>query len=343
MRTFKPAYNAPDTPVSAAPVEHPVTPPVSAPPVAAPPVSAPPIGTPPVPPPPVATPPATPAAFTPVSAPWEEGKVWQIDGRPWWESIAEEPVRKLMEAKQYANPAVASMAYHNLNKLQNGAGDVLAVPGENATPEQRAEFEKALRAKRGVPETVDAYKLDFGTDPNDGMKTFATATAHKYGLTNAQAQELVNEFNQTVGSLNAAQLEQEQQQEDTAFEALEKRWGAEKDTYINNGKRAVAALGLDAATMDRIEGRIGTAAVVELMGILGSKIGENAAWLGNNTPGDPNDPNTMTAEQAKQRIATLQNDADFQTTLRSKTDPRHTANLAVWEALHAKSYQRAPA
>lgn len=267
--------------------------------------------------------------------------MWQIDGRPWWETIAEEPVRELMKTKQYATPAIAAMAYHNLNKLQNGNTEVIAFPGENATPEQKAAFEAQLRAKRGVPDAVDKYQLQFGDNPNEQMKTFATQTAHKYGLTNDQAQELVNDYNKMVGELNGTQLQTEQEDNEKAMTALETKWGADFEKHRAAGEKAMRGLGLDQATMDKLDAKLGTAPVVELLAILGSKIGENASWI---NPGggnvNPNDPSTMTAAAAQARIQVLQTDTAFQEALMSKTHPNHAVNLAQWEALHKKATEK---
>lgn len=271
--------------------------------------------------------------------PWKDGEVWQINGKPWYEAIPEEPVRELFKTKNYANPAVSAVAYHNLNKLQNGAGDVIVVPGEKATPEQRTAFEQQMRKVNGVPEKAEEYKLNFGTAPDEKFTKFGTTLFHEMGLSPANAQKAVDKWNAFVQEQTGGALQQSQQQNETEMLALETKWGDKLDEYKAAGQRVVKSLGLDAATIDKIEGSIGTAAVVGLLANLGMKAGE-ATWAGGGAPTDPNDPSGMTPQAAQAKITQLQGDAAFQTRYMNRMDPGHAEAVKTMEALFKKAGEK---
>lgn len=288
--------------------------------------------------PPPAAPPAAPAA------PWagQQG-VWNLGegaaAKPWYEAIPEPEVRELIKTKNYANPHETALAYYNLNKLQNGAPDVVALLPPNATPEQEAAF----FTKLGRPEAADKYdiKLADGVQVDTDLLTWTKGAAHKLGLNNKQAQTLVDEWNSMATTRQAAALEATQVAEQQEMTALETKWkGAGKDLTAEKaqGLTVLKSLGKDAAdVVEKVEASIGTAAVVELLALIGARTKEGG--LGATPPpgGDPNDPANMSKEQAGQRVAALYQDADFMTKYNDKKHPANQIAVSQMLALQMKA------
>lgn len=331
MRMPRPAYSTPDGVTSGTP---------GAPPAPA----APPAPTPPAPAAPAVAPPPPPAPPTEVIiAPWKQGELYQLGegdkAKPWWTAVPEEPVRQLLETKQYKTPAELAAAYYSLNKLQNGAPDVLALPGKDATPEQITAFDKAIRDKKGVPEAPDKYELQLGEKPDPKFVEFGTKALHKIGASPKEAQEFVNEWNAFVGAQTAEALAAEQAANEAEVTALETKYGPRLTELQTAGGRVVQALGLDQQMVDKLQDKVGYGAVMELFIALGTKITEsNSSWLkgGGAPPANANDPSTMTPQAAQARISQLQGDADFQVKYTTRNHPEHEWAVSQMEALHRK-------
>lgn len=279
-------------------------------------------------------------AAHPVEAPWAAAgaDTWKLGegetAQPWYTTIPEEAARQHVETKGYKNPAELALANYNLTRLQRGDPTVIGLPGEGATPEDM----DAFYAKLGRPETPEGYKLKFaeGTTVDDATLQFGRSAFHKAGLTPQQAQVMAEEWN----TFQTAQMSEMQQQvaqaNDAELEALKGRWSGDLDKNLEAGRRAVQALGLDNALIERVEGAIGTAAVVELMAVIGRKSDEGGFKAGSQS-GDPNDPSSMTKPQVAARIQQLQGDAEFMARYTDKNHPNHKDALRTMERLFAAS------
>jgi hypothetical protein len=82
---------------------------------------------------------------------------------------------------------------------------------------------------------------------------------------------------------------------------------------------------------------VGSAAVVELLAALGRKSDEGG-FVGAGAPQyDANNPETMTKEQAQQRVAQLQGDKEFQDKYTNRNHPENRNAVQLMERLFAKS------
>lgn len=282
--------------------------------------------------------PAPPSAH-PVSAPWAEAQgVWNVGegeaAQPWYATIPEPEARAHVESKQYANPAELALANYNLTKMQRGADDVIALPGKDAAPEQVKEF----YSKLGVPENPAGYEFKFGegVEVDDGMMEFGRNTFHKANLTPEQAQIVADNWNEFIGTQGAAALGADTAANNAALDALSASWGADLEANKAAGQRAVQALGLSNEAVERIEGAVGSAAVVELLASIGRKSDEGG-FVAGGVQMNPNNPATMSKDQAAARIMELQGDADFQKKYTDKSHPGHKEALTLMEQLFAKS------
>ena len=283
--------------------------------------------------------PAAPAEPTTPTAPWGGEGVWKLgegeSAQPWYAAIPEEPARKHVEAKGFANPAELALSNYNLTRLQTGDPNVVALPPADATEDQTREF----YSKLGVPESADGYddvfKFD-GIEVNDDMVGFGKDAFHKANLTPAQARTVAEEWNKFSTESTAAQVEMFQKANTQELNELETRWGADINANKEAGKRVVDALGLDTKLIERVEASIGSAAVVELLASIGRKSDEGG-FLGAQVQPDPNNPATMTKEQAQARIRTLQGDKDFQAKYLDAKHPNHKDAMELMVGLFSRT------
>lgn len=290
--------------------------------------------------------PAAPGTEHPATVPWDgvEGvyKVGEGDAsQPWWASIKEEPVREYMEAKQYANPNEAAIAAYNANKLAKVGEDAIIAPGKDATPEQWNDF----YSKLGRPETPEGYefKFDEGIKADEDMMNFGKQLFHELGASPEKAQAAADKWNEFAATMQNSAVEAERAANTQALDALVDKWeGEEKLNEMKAaGERAVKSLGLDATAIERIEDQIGSAPIVELLAMIGSRVGEGQFKDTGTPAGDPNDPVNMTAKQAQDSITKLQEDVEFQKAYTDKNHAGHKDALSRMEKLFAKANSNA--
>lgn len=246
---------------------------------------------------------------------------------PWWGAVTEEPVRQLLDAKQYRTPEELAVAYYNANKLlsSNGtAADVVGVPAADAAPEAWDKF----WGKLGRPESADKYDLKAeGADPD--MLGFAKTMAHKLGLDPKRAQIMVDEWN-GFASKKLAEAPDIAAQNEAGIKALEARWGSELNVNLEAGRTVVKAAGLSPELLTEVEKHMGAAPLVELLALIGKRAGSSEGFKGGSS-GDPNDPRTMTKQQASDEIVRLRNDPAFM----DRNHPSHKTVIDRVSALYA--------
>lgn len=281
------------------------------------------------------------AAAHPEAAPWAADGMWSIgegeNTTPWHSALPEGEVRSHVETKGYTNPAELAKANYELTKLHRaGTEGMVTLPGADASPEVMNEF----YGKLGRPAEPTGYEFKFGDDVkvDDGMMEFGKNTFHKAGLTPAQAQIVADDWNGFVAS-QTPDAEAEATANAEALTALETRWGGDLEENKAHGMRVVEALKADnpaiSDVIDKVDGAIGTAAVVELLASIGRKSGELSFTDGGH--GDPNDPATMTAEQAKSKIGQLEGDKEFQEKYWNAKHPEHKQAVETMMQLNAKA------
>ena len=238
--------------------------------------------------------PAAPAAGVQPSAQPSPGSVWT--------AAFDEDTNAYVSNKGWKEPADLLTSYRNLEKFAGGAKNLVELPPEGATPEQL----DAFYTKLGRPGSPDEYGLQppQGADPE--LTNWFKGTAHKLGLTAAQAKALYTEWNSMSGSMQEKLQAQQAQESEKAIGALRQEWGQAFDQQIGAGRRAVAALGLDAARLSAYEEKLGTGEMLKLFATLGSKMGEDSFEGGRSESGFG-----VTPAQARQEIADLKMDKQF--------------------------------
>jgi hypothetical protein len=263
---------------------------------------------------------------------------WKIGegdkAQEWWNTIPEPEAREHVKAKGYKNPAELALANYSLTKMQRGSTDVLSIPGKDAGEDAWNDF----YTKVGRPATKDDYALTFGegvkTDPK--MIEFGKEIFYELGARPEQAQKAANKWNEFVAAQTQASVEAEQAKNTQALQALEQEWGPQLNEHRAAGQRVMEALKLDEATMNEIQGAIGAAPLVKLLAMIGKKSGEGTL-VGGQGGGDPNDPASMSKDQANAKIATLNADMDFQKKYTDKNHPEHKEAVDLMAKLYARS------
>lgn len=276
----------------------------------------------------------------PVVAPWTAATdgPWKVGEagkeQEWWNTISEEPVREHVKAKGYKNPAELAMANYSLTKMQRGATDVLTLPAKDADANAWNEF----YTKVGRPATKDDYKFTFGegVTVDESLVGFGKEMFHELGARPEQAQKAVEKWNAYVADQNAKEIEKNNKENADAVTALQQSWGTSLEENRAAGERVMKALALDEATMDKIQGAIGAAPLIDLLARIGKKSSEGTL-VGGAGGGDPNDPSNMTKEQAEAAINALNNDAEFQKKYSDKNHPEHKDAVDRMQKLYMRS------
>ena len=219
-----------------------------------------------------------------------------------WTAAFDEDTNAYVSNKGWKEPSDLLMSYRNLEKFAGGAKNLLELPPEDASPEQLEAFYTRL----GRPADPEEYGLrpPEGADPE--LTNWFKGTAHKHGLTAKQAQALFTEWNGMSGAMQEKLQAQQAQESEKAIGTLKQEWGQAYDQNISAGRRAVAALGLDAGKLQAYEDKLGTAEMLKLFATLGSKMGEDS-FAGDRSEGGFG----MTPAQAQAQISDLKLDKGF--------------------------------
>ena len=132
--------------------------------------------------------------------------------------------------KDKALPDVLKEYTDAQGRLQNA----IVPPGENATTEQKKEFETQVRKLLGVPEKVEDYKLTLPPEvpANDPVVASIVASGFANGLNQTQVQEVLNAGIKSITEFKEAQ-------KFVAREEIQKLWG---DQFQANVDLAIKGL-----------------------------------------------------------------------------------------------------
>lgn len=163
---------------------------------------------------------------------------------PWWESLPEG--LRLESIKKFHGPDDLAKSYVELEKKLGQRPQGLVVPNEQSTPEQWAEYRKAL----GIPEAPEQYELHefdpakFEQYPlDDARLNAARQWAHEQGLSGKQFDALVK-FD---AQYHAQLVQQSRQQEQQATAKLRQEWGDEYDARLQQVAEVAQRTGLGQA------------------------------------------------------------------------------------------------
>jgi len=220
-----------------------------------------------------------------------------------WNSGFDEDTLAYIGNKGWKGPSDIVSSYRNLEKFSGGSKNLVELPGADADADAMSAFYNKL----GRPESADKYSFELPDAGDEELFSWFRQTAHETGLTDTQAAQLFQRWEQ----LSSERIEGIQQQAVQSAEAdiasLKKEWGQGFDSQIASGRRAVEALGLDEGKLSEYEGKLGTAEMLKLFAALGSKMGEDSFEDG----GRSNSGFGMTPAAARAQLEDLRMDSNF--------------------------------
>lgn len=223
---------------------------------------------------------------------------------PWFGNVSED-LKGYIENKQWSGPEDVITGYRNLEKLTGVPADrMLKLPGEGA---EQAEWD-SVWSRLGRPDKPEGYGFEAKEGQDAALLEWAQTAFHELGLPKATAAALMQKYEELGTSI--LQNEETAYQERTAKEAtdLKKEWGAAFEQNAGVAKSAAVRLGIDGATIDKLERVLGFSGTMKLFHDIGSRTGEGD-FVGSGSGG--NHTGIMTPSAARNRIAALRNDPAF--------------------------------
>lgn len=192
-------------------------------------------------------------------------------------------IKPFVEAKGWKSPVDAIKGYQNLEKLQRTPIDrTLVLPEKEDAPEWAQVYDRLGRPKSPNDYKFDGVEIEPGVaNLLEGEDGFA-AVAHKLGLSQKAAGELVNWFNTKSQGAVEQTSEQLAEKHTAELEQVKTAWGSAYEGNVRIAKAAVNALGLGAEELEQIENALGTEWLMKTFHRIGTQLGEHAR------PGDPN-------------------------------------------------------
>ncbi len=153
------------------------------------------------------------------------------------EDVKDDPSLKVfMDDKGNFNLASLAKSYVHAQRKIGEKG--IRIPDDSSTPEEWADFYNKLR-----PAELEKYELKNslpdGTSLDEELFTGFKAKAHEAGISPAQAQKLVDWFNEHSSGNQKALADTQAQAYQKEVEALQKEWGEGFKTELNTAQRAL--------------------------------------------------------------------------------------------------------
>lgn len=223
----------------------------------------------------------------------------------WIDAIGDADLKGWAQNKGFKEPADALNSYRNLEKLMGAdkAGRTVVLPAKWDDPaEVGAFFDKLGRPKDPAGYTMPKEGVDAD------MAKWAQSTFHEAGLTPRQAELVIGKWQEMIGGKTAATQEAYQARVAQEADALKGEWGAAYNDKIAQAKAAAKSLGVDAATIDKLESTLGFGSLMKFFSEIGAKVGEDNMVTGQ---GPRSFDGAMTPDAAKAEITRLRADSEF--------------------------------
>jgi len=220
-----------------------------------------------------------------------------------WTAGFDEDTNAYVQNKGWKDPADLLSSYKNLEKFAGGSKNLVEIPGEDADSDRLGQFFNKL----GRPESPDKYGIEAGKGLDPELTEWYKNTAHELGLSDRQAKQLFEKWNDTIGQKEQQMQQETIRQQEQSIQDLKKEWGQAYENQIDAGRRAVNALGYDQEQLNAMEDKLGTAEMLKLFAQVGSKMGEDSFAGGERSSGSFG----LTPAAAKQQISDLKLDSGF--------------------------------
>lgn len=229
-----------------------------------------------------------------------------------------------VQTKGWKAPTDVVKSYRNLEKLvgHDKAGRTVVLPGENATPEERAAFFDRL----GRPSKPEEYDLPVPEENGSAeFADWARSQFHELGLTADQGKALTERWNEFAEKSAKGQQESYEATVEKDTVDLQREWGAKYDANVNAAKQAAKEFGLEVEQVDKLESALGFGGLMRFMANVGSKLGEHNFETGENE--GRSFGGAMTPAEANKELQRLMSDPKFMDAWTNRRHPEHQAAL----------------
>ena len=223
--------------------------------------------------------------------------------------------------------SVDKLAKSYVNAVKKIGGD----PANLVSIPQEGESWDSFYNQLGSPETPEGY--DFGDDPDNELEFYRNAT-HQLGLTQEQAQNMLELY---------ASVQEEQNEADNQATAdfavdsqiqLKREWGANYDGRLDQAQRAFNQFATPEFISLMDETGLGNhPELVKAFAKIGATMGEDRLIVGSGL-GQSN----ISPHDAKEQIQSLYQDKEFSKAYRDNKEPGHKAAMDKMDKLFKTAY-----
>jgi len=239
----------------------------------------------------------------------------------WFDGVQDPTTKAWAESKGLQNGSFENVlgSYHNLEKMVGAdkAGRTVTLLGDDATPEQKAEF----YTKLGRPGEAKEYGVALPEGVTDDTRlNLMRDKAFELGISDAQFKGLA-EADAAYISMATQNINDEAKiSVADATAALKKEWGAAYDLKVAGIDIAAQKLGFDTAQLNALRTSMGPVEAMKFVDGLNTKMGDHDYDSGEGIM-----PNHKTPEQAKTELSELSMNKEFMDAWLEKSHPGHKA------------------
>lgn len=233
-----------------------------------------------------------------------------------WYSALDADTQAYVTAKGLADKPVAE-AFAQAAKSHREAEAYIGAPADQLLRLPKAtdgpEAWDAIHQRLGRPVAADKYdlaavKFADGSDLDQSFVDFFRAEAFKGNLSQAAATSLAQSFVKFLENSETASTAEATEALNAQRAELKANWGQNFDANLFIARQAALKLGLTPDQVASMEGLMGYKNLMEAFNTIGRKIGEDTYVAS----GGPSGTGTVTADQARMRIAEMKTDDAFQ-------------------------------
>jgi hypothetical protein len=153
------------------------------------------------------------------------------------------------------------------NDLKAQGSDFKVPDGSNS--DEMSDFYDKL----GRPETPDDYDFDIGAHDQEGSYNAFRESAHKHGLTDAQAEGMYKDGDALAKEYRAGMEASIKEQNEKTIGDLKQEWGKDYDNRMEDARKAFKDMGLEEDVAEEVGKLLGVGNTVKLFDALanGSK------------------------------------------------------------------------